>query len=401
MGEPESGAALPPVRRVTAVLGVMQILGWGSTFYLLAVLARPIAAETGWSHDRILAGISLALLVAGLVSPRVGRAIDRHGGRPVLAAGAVLTALGLALIGAATGYAGYLAGWGLIGLGMGAGLYDAAFATLGVIYGQKARGPISAVTLFGGFASTVCWPVSAWLVAEVGWRGACFAYAGAYLALALPLLVAGLPRRTRAMPHGEIPAAAAGARLSGDERISFVILAAVLTVAAVILSVVGTHLVTLLQARGLTLAQAVALGMIIGPASVGARLVETIAGRHYHPLWTLAAACLLMAAGLPLFFGAAGLFPLAIACYAAGTGIGSIARGTVPLALFGTARYAVLNGRLGLPILVAMAIAPIGGALIYERASADGVFAALAALAALNLLLVMLLLASKRRLKAG
>lgn len=108
-----------------------------------------------------------------------------------------------------------------------------------------------------------------------------------------------------------------------------------------------------------------------------------------------------MAAGLPLFFGAAGLFPLAIACYAAGTGIGSIARGTVPLALFGTARYAVLNGRLGLPILVAMAIAPIGGALIYERASADGVFAALAALAALNLLLVMLLLASKRRLKAG
>src|SRR3954451_13105379 len=126
------------MRRVVSVLGALQILAWGSTFYLLAVLAEPIARDTGWSYDRVIAGLSLALLFAGIVSPRVGHAIHAHGGRPVLAAGAVVLAFGLALIGTAQNYIWYLAGWAVLGLGMGAGLYDAAFSTLGVIYESKA-----------------------------------------------------------------------------------------------------------------------------------------------------------------------------------------------------------------------------------------------------------------------
>ena len=152
-------------RVVITVLGSLQILSWGSTFYLPAVLARPIAQDTGWPYAVVVAGLSVGLLVAGLVSPRTGRAIAQHGGRPVLASGSVLLALGLLIIGTAQNYIWYFAGWAVLGAGMGAGLYDAAFASLGALYGKAARGAITSVTLFGGFASTVCWPVSAYLVA--------------------------------------------------------------------------------------------------------------------------------------------------------------------------------------------------------------------------------------------
>ena len=181
-------------RRVVAALGIVQILAWGSSYYLLAVLAGPIARDTGWPYAWVIGGVSLGLLVAGLAAVRVGRTIDSRGGRPVLAAAALLLAGGLALLAAAPGIPLYLAAWLVLGLGMGAGLYDAAFSTLGRLYGAQARGAITALTLWGGFASTVCWPLSAFLVESVGWRGACLAYAGLHLVLTLPLCLFALPR---------------------------------------------------------------------------------------------------------------------------------------------------------------------------------------------------------------
>ena len=130
---------LPDRRVVVTALGVTQILAWGSTFYLLAVLAPYIARDTGWTYDRVVIGASVGLFVAGLVSPRVGRFISSHGGRPVLAIGALLLAAGLAALGAANSFPIYLAAWAVIGAGMGASLYDAAFSTLGNIYGNNAR----------------------------------------------------------------------------------------------------------------------------------------------------------------------------------------------------------------------------------------------------------------------
>ncbi|MBV8839432.1 MAG: MFS transporter, partial [Alphaproteobacteria bacterium] len=174
-------APLPDRRVIVTALGVTQILAWGSSFYLLGVLANEIVRDTGWSYAFVMAGVSAGLFVAGLVSPRVGRTIAARGGRPVLATSALLLALGLMLIAAAPNIAVYLGGWIVIGAGMGAGLYDAAFSTLGGIYGKDARKPITWVTLFGGFASTVCWPLSAFLVEQLGWRGACFVYAAIQL----------------------------------------------------------------------------------------------------------------------------------------------------------------------------------------------------------------------------
>src|SRR5437763_6820278 len=169
----DPASALRPGRGVVVTtLGVTQILAWGSSYYLPAVLAKPVAADTRWPLPWVVGGLSLGLLVAGLVSPRVGRAVERTGGRPVLALSSALLAVGLAGIGLAPSLPAYLAAWAVVGLGMGAGLYDAAFATLGRLYGREARGAITKLTLLGGFASTVCWPLSAFLVGALGWRGA-------------------------------------------------------------------------------------------------------------------------------------------------------------------------------------------------------------------------------------
>ncbi len=177
-------------RVVITALGIGQILAWGTSFYFPAVFAEPIVAETGWSLGTVVAGTSLGLLVAGLISPQVGRIIDKRGGRPVLLASSLFYAAGLAGIGAAPALPVYLAAWVLIGLGMGTGLYDAVFAALGRMYGSEARTPITNLTLFGGFASTVCWPLSAFMIEHAGWRAACFVYAGLHLFLVLPLQMA-------------------------------------------------------------------------------------------------------------------------------------------------------------------------------------------------------------------
>jgi MFS family permease len=389
--EASNAIAAPDRRVIVTALGVTQILAWGSTFYLLGVLANPIARDTGWGYEWVMAGVSAGLLVAGLVSPRVGRAISEWGGRPVLAGSAMLLATGLALLGASQNVLWYLTAWIIIGAGMGAGLYDAAFSALGSIYGKDARSPITWVTLFGGFASTVCWPLSAFLVEHLGWRGACFVYAGIQLGFALPIHLLVLPRRIAAAAGSEGPRAVPDNRLRAEERAIFLTLSVVLTLGAAILSMIGMHLLPLLQARGVDLAAAVALGMIVGPSQVGARVIEMLGGRHYHPVWTMVASTVLVAVGTLLLYLNFPIYALAIILYGAGNGIGSIARGTLPLALFGPQRYPVLMGRLALPILLSMSLSPLLGASVFKLAGADGMLALLTAIATVNVLLVIVL----------
>src|SRR5215212_3182049 len=199
-----SASTVPRTVIVTA-LGLAQILSWGTSFYFLAVFASPVARETGWPYAWVVAGVSLGLVTAGFISPRVGREIGQRGGRPMLVCGAILFAAGLALIGTSQNLYWYLAAWIVLGAGMGIGLYDGAFATLGAIYGKEARGAIAAVTLFGGFASTVCWPFSALLIEQFGWRGACFIYAGIHIGIAAPVFLFALPKSPAA--HGNDAAA--------------------------------------------------------------------------------------------------------------------------------------------------------------------------------------------------
>lgn len=386
---------------VVTALGIAQILAWGSSFYFPAVLAEPIVADTGWSLGWVVGGVSIGLLVAGLIAPRVGSLIERKGGRPVLAASSLLYANGLAGIGLAPTLPVYLLAWVVLGVGMGTGLYDAVFAALGKLYGKEARTPITNLTLFGGFASTVCWPLSAFLAETVGWRGACFVYAGLHLGVSLPLQMAAMPRLW-ALPKSDAAVGAAtqkpqDARMPWHQYLTFALLALVLTISAGIGSIVVVHLLIFLQAKGVTFTEAVTLGTLFGPAQVGARFVERIFGERYHPIWTMVVSCGLMAAGLLLLLVTFPILAAAIVIYAGGYGIMWIARGTLPLALFGPARYATLMGRLAFPSLIVQALAPSAGALVIESFGAGTTVAMLTAFAIANAVLVGLLWAICRR----
>ncbi len=374
---------------VVSTLGFAQILGWGTSFYLPAVMAPAIAAETGWSLGMVVGGASAGLLTAGLASPRVGRVIEAKGGRLVLASASVSFAAGLALMGLAPTFPVYLASWILVGLAMSMGLYDAVFATLARLYGEQARSAIATVTLFGGFGGTVCWPLSALLMQAWGWRGACLVYAAVHLLIALPAILRVVPAAPSTGLTGQ--AGAAGTPSSArprHETAILLLLGTALTIIAGIGSIVLVHLLIFLQARGLSPVEAVAIATLFGPAQVGARLVERIFGSRYHPFWTLAAAGALMAFGLLLLATAAPILALAVCLYAAGYGISWIARGTVPLAVFGAQRFPRIMGRLAFPSLIGQALAPVLGAWWVEHRGVDEMLIGLAAAALLNLLLI-------------
>lgn len=380
---------MPDRRIVITALGIAQILAWGTSFYFPAVFAGPIVRDTGWSLGLVVGGTSIGLLVAGLISPQVGRLIDRHGGRPVLLSSSLFYALGLVGVGLAPSLPVYLLAWVVVGFGMGTGLYDAVFAALGRLYGSGAREPITNLTLFGGFASTICWPLSAFMIDHVGWRGACFVYAGLHLLLALPLQMAVVRAQPKPSPvTSESSSGVPSVTSLDNEGLIFAILAVVLSFAAGIGSTVIVHMMLFLESRGVDFAVAVWLGTLFGPAQVGARVVERLFGNHYHPIWTMIASCTLMAVGLILLSAHFPLLVLIILLYGAGYGISWIGRGTLPLALFGPIRFPRLMGKLAFPSLIVQALAPSGGALLIEAMGANATIVVLTALALANVVFI-------------
>jgi MFS family permease len=397
--------------RAVAALGSAQTLAWASTFYLPAVLAGPMARDLGLPVTRVFAAFSLALLVSAAVGPLAGRAIDRWGGRPVLIATNGVFALGLLALSRADGAWGLFAAWVVIGIGMGSGLYEAAFAALVRLYGHAARSPITGITLLAGFASTVGWPLSAAMEAGFGWRGACVGWALLHLGLGLPLnlslprvasptLPADPPTGTTTQAAATAPAATASVPGGGPDVAGTLappvhplraagLLAFVFAATWFVSTAMASHLPRVLQAGGATLATAVALGALVGPAQVAGRVLEFSLLRRLHPLLSarLAAAghplgvAALMAAGAP----AAAPFVL---LHGAGNGIMTIAKGTLPLALFGPRGYGELQGWLLAPTRLAQAAAPLAFGWCLERWGAHALWltAGLSALAWLALM---------------
>lgn len=369
----------------------MQIFAWGSTFYLPAILASTISTDTGWSLVWIVGGLSIGLVVAGIVAPRVGVAIDRHGGRQVLMLACVMLAMGLLLIGSAGMLWLYVLGWMVLGMGMGAGLYDAAFATLGQIYGMKARSAITALTLWGGFSSTVSWPLSAWLLESYGWRGTCFVYAGLMLLLCLPLVRIALPAYARKSRRSRLTGASSPFEFTRLERQQKTLIMLALMFAGAIGALVSVHLILLLSGRGLDIKEAVMIGALIGPAQVAGRILEAANRERHHPLWTLTVAVGLMAMGIVLLATGFSATALAIILYGAGNGILSIAKGALPLVSFGVERYARVMGQLARPALVAQALAPMLIAWLVTDGNPHVPLLILALLACSNVVVVLLL----------
>lgn len=382
---------MPVVRRgvVVSALGVVQIFGWGSTYYLMAVLGEPIARDTGWPIAWIVAGLSMGLFISGMAAPSVGDAIRRFGGKPFLTAAFPTLAAGLLILAAAPNLPVFVAGWMVIGLGMSMGLYDASFATLGGIYGREARAAITSLTLWGGFASTLAWPLSAALNGAVGWRWTCVFYAAIHLFVSLPLVLTVIPGNGHRPARTTAPAETV--RLTGAERRAFLIMLAIVTIAGTCFTIIAVHLVTLLQGRGLSMAEAVTMGAVIGPAQVVARLAEILTGGRYHPLWTLVGAVLLAALGLLLLASGWAVIGAAMVLYGAGNGIFSIAKGALPLIWFGPDRYASIMGRLARPNQIAQAMAPTLGALLLSAGGVDFTLSVLAVLGVVNIGLALLL----------
>ncbi len=358
-----------------AALSLSQLVGWGVTFYTVGVFGDRIVADTGWSRSLVHAGFSLALLVMGFVSPAIGRAIDRAGGRNVMAAGSVAGAL--ALVGLATAHSlvhWYLA-WILLGVAMRMSLYDACFAALVRIDPVGARRAITTVTLSGGLASTVFWFVGEALAARLGWRGATLVFAGfAFATLPLHLAIPRVP--AVGAPAAGQPAAAGGrtppaplATTPEETRQAAILFGIVAVSTSVLASALAAHLIPLLVALGLALPAAVAISSLRGVGQSAARFVEFASGSRLHPLDLSALACL----SLPLTLAFAPL--AAVSQWAAlvfsvgggaGNGLVTIARGAVPLVLFDHRAYGAITGRIGAPAFWFSALAPLATAFVLD-----------------------------------
>jgi predicted MFS family arabinose efflux permease len=361
--EPLRSGRLP----VIIALGATQTLAWASSAYLPAIIAAPMSSELRCSTVWIFAAVSMAVLISGLIGPRIGKRIDRVGGRGVLALSNVVLASGLTLLATAHSFTTVMLAWVILGLGMGLGLYDAAFATLGRLYGSSARSAITGIALMAGFASTIGWPLSAWGVETIGWRGTCFAWAAAHVLVALPVNLLMIPAPVVGAVTGE-NSPPPHIEMDRNMWLLAIALAAVWFVAGAM----AAHLPTLIEAAGASHVEAVAAAALMGPAQVIARIAEATILSGYHPLVSARLAALAHpAAAVVLVTGGATFGPLFACLHGAGNGILTIARGTVPLAIYGPENYGYRLGLLGAPARIAQAAAPVLCSLLIEKLGAN------------------------------
>ncbi len=353
-------------------LGTAQTLAWASSYYLPAMLAVPMARDLGVSTPTIFIAFSLALIVSALMGPISGRAIDRWGGRPVLMATNLVFAAGLAGLAAADNSVGLFAAWIVIGIGMGSGLYEAAFSSLVRLYGKDSRSAITGITLIAGFASTVGWPLSTLMEAQVGWRGACLGWAVLHLFVGLPLnwSIPKIPREGASIAPADTGNTAPSTAPQPTERprLAAGLLAFVFAATWFTSTAMAAHLPQLLQVSGATLAVAVGIGALVGPAQVAGRLLEFGFLRRVHPLLSARLATMAHPIGalflLTLGAPVAALFAV---LHGAGNGILTIAKGTLPLVLFGPMGYGARQGMLMVPARICQAIAPALFGFCLER----------------------------------
>jgi MFS family permease len=363
-----------PMTGAVVALGITQITAWGTSYYCLGVLAAPISQDTGWSRGFVFLGFTVALLVMGVVSTTVGRAIDRHGARAVMTAGTVLVSSGLFALAQVQSQAAYLAVWAYLGLGMRLCLYDAAFAALVQVTPSRGRAAISYLTLFGAFASSVFWVVGHALNEQVGWRQTLVLFALINLVVCLPLHWFGLARRETA-PAG---AAGGGAAVAGDgpplegraRSVAIVLFTLIMSLNGFVFGVISVQLVPLLEAAGLATAAAVWVASLKGVAQFGGRVVEIAFARNLRAITVGRIAVGVLPPSLVLLLAGAGSLPLVVAftlVMGASQGVITIVRGAVPLALFGSRGYGAVLGLIATPILVVNAASPTVFAWIVDR----------------------------------
>lgn len=365
-----------PTGVAVCTIGIVQIIAWGTSFYSLGVLGKPLVADTGWSNGIVFAGLTVGLLVSAIISTPVGAAIDRYGARSVMALGCVILAATLTCLAHVNDPWAYLAAWAAIGIGMRLTLYDAAFAAMVQVSPNNGRRAIAFLTLFGGFASTVFWLIGHELVSQFGWRDTYLIFAALNLIVCTPLCLIGLARRetetdnptksAEKTSNGNTPTAP----LEGSARtIAMVLFCVVMSGNALVFGVGAVHLVGLIEASGVALALAVTIASFKGVAQVAGRLWEIIWGQKIAPvtLGRLAIGLLPIAFVVLLGAGADWLTAAVFtAIFGLSNGLVTVVRGAVPLALFGAEGYGKILGIIATPILLFNALSPMLFALIVD-----------------------------------
>ncbi len=375
MSEPRADGAAAR-RWLIARVGFAQLVAFGSTYYLPAVLAQSVARDLGVPAAASFAGLSAALVVSGFLGPAVGRYVDRHGGRLPLTLSNLVFAAGLAIHAAAQGPVVLGLAWLVMGVGMALGYYETAFAALARLYGASARGQIAGVTLIAGLTSTVSWPLTAWMDAHVGWRLACLIWAAVNLIVALPLNLS-VPKptgaRTPLADRDEEPDEA------GSSKRAMIALAVMYAATSFVASGLSSTLPTVLGHVGIDATTAIWASTLLGPAQVVGRLAEVGWLGRYHPIVSASVACAFLPLGVAAFaiWGPGGVAAFAI-LFGIGNGLLTIARGTLPLALFGPRGYGRRVGVLTAPSRVTGAVAPLLMGLMTDAIGAAGLVVAAA-----------------------
>lgn len=397
----------PGAVRALWVLSVTQIVAWGTLYYGITLIGPRIVAETGWSKTLVYGAFSLAMLTSGLIAPRVGALIDARGGRGVMALGSIVGGLGYALLSVAASPAMVYFAYAVIGLGMAGSLYDPAFASLARLAGGRARTAITILTLGGGLASTVFWPLGLWLLEAMDWRGLCLVYA--LLNGVVCALLHGAGIASHKAPPG--PPGPKGAQLGdhpliplGARNRAIALLAVIFMAHGLVSNGMSVHLVTLLGSLGLSEAQAVAVGALIGPSQSLGRLIELGMGGAYPVIWLgyVAIGTLPLAFLLILLAGAslAAVHGFAV-IYGLSNGLATIARGVMVLGLLGRDNYGRTLGAIAAPTLAMKAAAPAAFALVIEHFGAKAALAMMLGCGLVSLAGVVALASLARKVAAG
>jgi len=361
-----------PQALIVAGLGLGQMLSFGSSFYLLGVIGEGVAGSLSLRPALVSSLLSLALLASALSAPAIGRWIDARGGKAVLLSASLVFAAGLALIAAAQGLATLCLGIAVLGVAMALGLYETPYAILVSLYSDAARRPMTGIALLGGLGSTVGLPATLALEHAFGWRGACLAWAAVHLGVCLPMTALIVPRTPGR--HRDAPARVA---IPWDR--TMIQLAALFAGAWTVSACVAALLPRVLQGFGLTQAQAVGAASLVGVAVVSMRLAEFTVLRKLPPLITTRAATLfhpIGAASLLVFGGAAA--PAMALGQGAGNGVLTVAKGVLPLSLYGPANYGYRSALLATPARFAQVAGPLLYGVLVDRSAALAVTASAA-----------------------
>ena len=353
------------VYRIVTVVGAAQVISHAGAYYLPAVMAVPASIELSISSATVYAGLSLALAVSGLAGPTAGKLVDRFGGRPVLIASNLLLATGLSLLALAQGLGLLLLAYAVLGLGMATGMFEVAFAAIVRIFGKKSHNALVGVTMVAGFASVAGWTISVFVEARYGWRGVCWFWAAMNVLVALPLNML-IPRASdSADPTSPVESHNQSAQTSTvvhdpkREKYITILLAFVFASSGFISMGMMSHLPRLLEGVGVPLLVAFSIGALVGPAQITGRILDFTFLRRLHPLIGTRIAALAHPLGIAaLVVLGAPFAALFVILHGLGNGILIIARGTLPLALFGPQGFGRRQGWLTMPAKFAQAIAP-------------------------------------------